>query len=119
MQHREDDVNAVEDLALTAFLQQHKAAACRVTGQCQSDTRRIHRRQLAIVDLQCLWVVGAEHPGALGADTDRNHVEALVVDVAEHATGRDAGDCVLGAATAEYDSHTDLGAGLRALGHGP
>ena len=108
VQHGEHDVHAGEHLARAARLEDDQPGARRVAGQHQRRCADgVDGRQRAAVDRQLRGVVGAQHPGAVGGDADRDDVEAVAVEVAQHAAGRDAGDGVLAAAAAEHDRHAD------------
>jgi hypothetical protein len=102
VQHREDDVDGGEDLTGPVGVEHDQAAAGGVAGQGERGAPRVDGRQDAAGDGELAGVVGAEHPRALPRDPDRHDLEALRVQVGEHAPRGHAGHRVLAAAPAEH-----------------
>jgi hypothetical protein len=107
VQHGEHDVHPSEHLTGPTRLEDHEPAARGVPGQRDRRRRRVDGRQLTTLDRELRGVVRAQHPRTVPGDPDRDDVEPLAVEVAQHAPGGDAGDGVLAAAAAEHHRHTE------------
>ena len=88
VQHREDHVDGGQQLAGRALPErQQLTAATGVGRQRQRGTRRsADLRQPPVGDRQGVRVGVGQHPRALRRDADRDHLEALRIEVAQDAT---------------------------------
>ncbi len=121
VEHREDHVDLTEGARHGAGLGQDDLAVGRVDGEDDAallglgEVRDV--RQGAVGDGHALRGVGGERPAPVRRDADGQHVVLVPVDGAQDGAGRDDGDGVLGAASAEDDGHARLAEALGVLAH--
>ncbi len=115
VQHGEDDVDLAEGLGHRAGLGVDDLPAGGVGGEDDGAVPGLRdvvdARQRPAGDGHPLGGVGGQRPAAVGGDADGQHVVLRPVDGAQDGAGRDDGDGVLGAASAEDDGHTRLAPG--------
>ena len=119
MQQREDDIDLPQCAGHLPWLSHHQLTAG-PAGQGHSGSFAVDLgKLLADGDGEPIGVGGFQHPLALSADPDRNHVVRFGVDRRQHAGGGSAGDGMFARTAAENDGNARSGLAALVLAHDP